>query len=925
VSAVVNHEVWATNGQNPRLTKVAVSKSSVQGKLDAALGAVDHSSYEVSVVNLYGKVFHYKTHGKDVKSVSVPNLHPSVYTVTVSAVDGAKKEVKTSKIFVNITEKNSDYAKKFSDLGKLTADRANSVRWMYRHAITSGSPAGSSTYKPSDVVNRGAMAQFMRKLVGSVGTDKTPVNPKDISRLNADRKDDIRWLATEQITVLSSGKYNPQNPVNRGAMAEFMYKLAGSPGALDKSVTSKKHHVDPATVTAEAAKFKNDKELTKLKSSNPNRYYAVLWLARNKVTLGSNAAGTLYSPQNPVNRGAMAQFMQKLYDYVLLPAHEHAKASASYSYTAHVVNFVPDNGSAIDKQIVVNNSKVQAPKTPDKSGYDFVTWHTNASLGNAYDFGAPVTKDLTLYAEWSAIKNTDTNTDYLRREQFLPTAFLEIENTVRADITEITFTDAKPAICPADYANGPIDAGHNATGDVLACTSSDYKRILIGQDGGVRANPISDYLFTDLFSAPQINGLADKTRDWDKVIYMYDMFMNFGKGADVEEVKLPDFPKDFGRNATDLGKFFMSYAEGSTAQTITLPKLPDGFGSGVGTSLVSMFYFFGKDTVAKKITLPEFPVGFGQEAETTSDMFHGFMKNSKAEEIALPAFPDGFGEGIERMGQMFFEFAADSAATKIVVPDFPDKFGSSALTLSDMFCGFARNAAATTIIMPKEFPAGFGNETENTRAMFTEYFMGTNVSTITLPKFPDDFGRNATIMNFMFFRFAYNSKATSINFPDFPEGFGNNAENMNDMFNAFCTTITPSLQNDIAWNHSTLSPDNYLTMFYNASMNGRKFLVPAAADSQIPLGGSHTPMYAFLSVAPFAANIIAYQANYVLFDKGDNGIGDETQLITYNRPITSPPQMSKPGRVFDGWYLGNVKWDFQRVVTTNMVLEARWL
>jgi hypothetical protein len=80
-----------------------------------------------------------------------------------------------------------------------------------------------------------------------------------------------------------------------------------------------------------------------------------------------------------------------------------------------------------------------------------------------------------------------------------------------------------------------------------------------------------------------------------------------------------------------------------------------------------------------------------------------------------------------------------------------------------------------------------------------------------------------------------------------------------------------------------------------------------------------------LSVAPFATNIIAYQANYVLFDKRDNGIGDETQLIDYNRPITSPPQMSKPGRVFDGWYLGNVKWDFQWVVTTNMVLEARFL
>jgi uncharacterized repeat protein (TIGR02543 family) len=203
---------------------------------------------------------------------------------------------------------------RFIDIGKLSSDRQSAIQWMYMYAITTGSPANSNTYKPSATVNRGAMAQFMHKVVGSVKTNKKIPTVKDLSNLPKDRQTDIKWLAAEGITVIAkNGKYNPTATVNRGAMAEFMYKLAGSPGALNKTKTSKSHHVDPKTVTTQATKFKDDKALTKLKKSNPNRYYAVLWLAKNKITLGSNSSGTLYSPQKTVNRGSMAEFIMKLY------------------------------------------------------------------------------------------------------------------------------------------------------------------------------------------------------------------------------------------------------------------------------------------------------------------------------------------------------------------------------------------------------------------------------------------------------------------------------------------------------------------------------------------------------------------------------------------------------------------------------------
>jgi hypothetical protein len=80
--------------------------------------------------------------------------------------------------------------------------------------------------------------------------------------------------------------------------------------------SAKNSHPDPATLIAEASKLKADKALTKLEKSNPNRYYDILWLAKVGITSGSNAAGTQFSPNNVVNRGSMAQFLHRLYNFM---------------------------------------------------------------------------------------------------------------------------------------------------------------------------------------------------------------------------------------------------------------------------------------------------------------------------------------------------------------------------------------------------------------------------------------------------------------------------------------------------------------------------------------------------------------------------------------------------------------------------------
>jgi hypothetical protein len=125
-----------------------------------------------------------------------------------------------------------------------------------------------------------------------------------VAAVTSQRLDSIKWLAGFGITAGSGADaksnqttFRPQDTVNRGAMAQFLQKLAGFGDA------------------AIADRYKNASnkfsDIVQFKKSNPARYYAILWLADSGITSGCNANGTKFCPSNLVNRGAMAQFMQK--------------------------------------------------------------------------------------------------------------------------------------------------------------------------------------------------------------------------------------------------------------------------------------------------------------------------------------------------------------------------------------------------------------------------------------------------------------------------------------------------------------------------------------------------------------------------------------------------------------------------------------
>jgi hypothetical protein len=171
------------------------------------------------------------------------------------------------------------------------------INWMAGQGISTGwiDGNGTKTYRPLTPVNRDAMAAFMHRLAGKPDFSPPPVSPfADLAPGDMFYKE-IVWLSARYIsTGWDEGNgiktFRPSQPVNRDAMAAFMYRLAGKPA------------FNPPAVSPFA-------DVTK-----DNIYYhEITWLAAQDISTGwSEAGGTkTFRPLQEVNRDAMAAFMYR--------------------------------------------------------------------------------------------------------------------------------------------------------------------------------------------------------------------------------------------------------------------------------------------------------------------------------------------------------------------------------------------------------------------------------------------------------------------------------------------------------------------------------------------------------------------------------------------------------------------------------------
>jgi uncharacterized protein (DUF1501 family) len=103
---------------------------------------------------------------------------------------------------------------------------SDAVDWLADQGITTG--VGGNRFAPDDVVTRGQMAAFLWRLEGEPGGSPA-AGFSDVSA-GAFYAAAVDWLLYRGITTgVGGNRFAPNDPVSRGQMATFLWRLAGSP------------------------------------------------------------------------------------------------------------------------------------------------------------------------------------------------------------------------------------------------------------------------------------------------------------------------------------------------------------------------------------------------------------------------------------------------------------------------------------------------------------------------------------------------------------------------------------------------------------------------------------------------------------------------------------------------------------------------
>ncbi|MEV7131808.1 S-layer homology domain-containing protein [Arthrobacter sp. NPDC093128] len=159
----------------------------------------------------------------------------------------------------------------------------NEISWMSNNLITTGYADG--TFKPGLTLDRGMMAAFLYRFAGSPAVPAGPQKFPDVPPTH-DFYKEIQWLASQGITQgFADLGYHPYEQVNRDQMAAFLYRMNGKPA-----------------VRATAPVFPDV-------PVGSGFYNEVRWLADMGITFGF-ADGT-FKPGASINRDQVAAFIYR--------------------------------------------------------------------------------------------------------------------------------------------------------------------------------------------------------------------------------------------------------------------------------------------------------------------------------------------------------------------------------------------------------------------------------------------------------------------------------------------------------------------------------------------------------------------------------------------------------------------------------------
>ncbi len=181
-----------------------------------------------------------------------------------------------------------DPAAPFTDIPYGSSIFFTEIAWMKHTELSTGWPDG--TYRPLEPINRDAMVAFLYRAAGSPAFTPPARSPfRDVSASSSIFYKEITWAHAQGITTgFEDGTFRPLQPVNRDAMAAFLYRSAGEPAFRPPSTSPFRD------VSARDSIF----------------YKEITWAHAQRISTGWSD-GT-YRPLVPIKRDAMAAFIYRM-------------------------------------------------------------------------------------------------------------------------------------------------------------------------------------------------------------------------------------------------------------------------------------------------------------------------------------------------------------------------------------------------------------------------------------------------------------------------------------------------------------------------------------------------------------------------------------------------------------------------------------
>lgn len=299
----------------------------------------------------------------------------------------------------------------------------DAVQYSWEKGMMTGT--GDTTFSPNATTTRGMIVTILHRMEGISAA--SGVSFTDVAD-NAYYANGVAWASANDIVGgYGNGKFGPEDPITREQMATILYRYSEYKGY-------------DVTGTADLSTFTDADTVSDYATA------AMAWANAEGLITGMTA--TTLVPQGNATRAQVATILMRFCETVV-----EEPASAIYTVT-FVYNY--DNLGTYTTQKVSSGEKAKIPDTPTRSGYTFNGWYTQATGGSKFDFDTEITKDITLYAQWSKTSSGSSGSDSDGNVNIpvLPTPFpdsytVTFNSNGGSNVVAQTVKDGEVAIEPA--------------------------------------------------------------------------------------------------------------------------------------------------------------------------------------------------------------------------------------------------------------------------------------------------------------------------------------------------------------------------------------------------------------------------------------------------------------------------------------------